>query len=291
LEYVAEKQGDLVIKFDGLAGGKGVFVCSSIDEATDALRQLSDKYGQHVDFIIEDKISGDEVSIIGFTDGKTIKTLLPSQDHKQLNDGDLGPNTGGMGAFCPVEVDEKIMKNIQETIIEPTLKGIQKEKMNYKGVLYFGIMVKEGKGYLLEYNVRFGDPETEVLLPSLKTSLVNMVDACLNQELSKIKLEFHPGYFVDVVLASGGYPKAYKTGKIIKGLDQVDKDILVFHAGTKKENSHILTNGGRVLNIVAQADSLEQSRKKVYNVVDKIHFENSYYRKDISLRTNKHLKS
>ena len=178
----------------------------------------------------------------------------------------------------------------QKTIIKPTLKGIQKEEMNYKGVIYFGIMVKDGKGYLLEYNVRFGDPETEVLLPSLKTSLADLVDACLNQELSKIELEFNPGYFVDVVLVSGGYPKAYKTGKIIKGLDKVDKDILVFHAGTKKENSHILTNGGRVLNIVSQADNLEQARKKVYDAVKKIKFDKMNYRKDICLRTNKHLK-
>lgn len=284
--YINEKQGDLVIKFDGLAGGKGVFVCSTVDEAREALATLEKSYGKQMDFIIEDKISGDEVSVIGFTDGKSLKTLLPSQDHKQLLDEDKGPNTGGMGAYCPVDVAPKIWQDIQENIIQPTLRGIQAEQMRYKGVIYFGIMVKDGKGYLLEYNVRFGDPETEVLLPALQTDLYQIITACLNEQLSEIDLKFNKGYFADVVLVSGGYPKQYEKGKEITGLNHLPEDILVFHAGTKKENEKLLTNGGRVLNIVAHGNSLEEAMGKAYKAVEKIHFDGMFFRRDIGKRNN-----
>ena len=289
-KLIAEKNGNLVIKFDGLAGGKGVFVCSSVAEAQDALQKLEQSYGKDVPFIIEDKIPGNEVSVIAFTDGHSIKTLQPSQDHKQLNEGDTGPNTGGMGAFCPVDMASEIMVDINKNIIEPTLKGIQAEKMYYKGVIYFGIMVKDGKSYLLEYNVRFGDPETEVLLPALKTSLWDISRACLQGNLSETTLEFNPGYFVDVVLVSGGYPTAYEKGKPIRGLEDVNDDIIVFHAGTKSENGQILTNGGRVLNVVAHAETLEKARSKAYEAVEKIKFDKMYYRKDIGMRENYELK-
>ena len=287
---IVEKNGNLVIKFDGLAAGKGVFVCNSVAEAEEALQKLEQSYGKNVPFIIEDKIDGNEVSIIAFTDGHTIKCLQTSQDHKQLNEGDTGPNTGGMGAFCPVDMAPEIMADINHNIIEPTLKGIQAEKMHYKGVIYFGIMVKDGKSYLLEYNVRFGDPETEVLLPALKTSLWAISKACLDGNLSEITMAFNPGYYVDVVLVSGGYPLAYEKGKPISGLDEVDDDILVFHAGTKSENGQIVTNGGRVLNVVAHADSLENARQKAYKAVEKIQFDKMYYRKDVGMRENSELK-
>ena len=289
LEYIAEKDGNLVIKYDGLAGGKGVYVCSNIDEARDALRELNEQYGAQVDFIIEDKIDGDEVSVIAFTDGKTIKTLLPSQDHKQLNDNDTGPNTGGMGAYCPVALDKTIWQDIEKNIIKPTLKGIQNEKMNYKGVIYFGIMVKDKKSYLLEYNVRFGDPETEVLLPALKTSLNTITDACLNGNLAQVDFKFEKDTFVDVVLVSGGYPKKYPKGMEINGLDNFPDDILVFHAGTGRQNDQFVTTGGRVLNIVAKGKNLQEAREKVYDAVEKIRFKGMFYRKDIGLRTNKEL--
>ncbi|NPA45536.1 MAG: phosphoribosylamine--glycine ligase, partial [Chlorobi bacterium] len=217
---IEEKQGDLVIKFDGLAAGKGVFVCSSISEADIALQELEKSYGKDVDFIIEDKIAGDEISIIGFTDGKNIKLLQTSQDHKQLLDGDKGANTGGMGAYSPVKDASKgLMQKIHDKIINPTLKGIQAEKMNYKGMIYFGIMVKDAEPYLLEYNARFGDPETEVLLPALKNDLYKVVTKCLSGNLKGVSLKFENGYFADVVLVSGGYPKSYEKGFEISGLN------------------------------------------------------------------------
>ncbi len=288
-DFIREKQGNLVVKFDGLAGGKGVYVCSSADEALEALNELEKKYGKKVRFLIEDKIPGDEVSLIGFTDGRVIKTLLPSQDHKQLLDGDRGPNTGGMGAYCPVKISNEIMQDIRTNIVEPTLKGIKEEGFHYKGVIYFGIMVKDGKAYLLEYNVRFGDPEAQVLLPSLQTDLYAVAEACLNGNLSEIRWAFHPGYFVDLVLVSEGYPGKYETGKEIKGLERLDGQILIFHAGTTKKNGKILTRGGRVLNLVAHDYELNDALKKVYNAAKKIYFEGMFYRKDIGQRKNKEL--
>jgi phosphoribosylamine--glycine ligase len=289
-KLIEEKQGNLVVKFDGLAGGKGVFVCSSVAEATEALHTLENTYGKKVKFLIEDKIDGDEVSVIGFTDGNTIKTLPISQDHKQLLDGDKGPNTGGMGAYCPVDLPPEISDDITQNIIRPTLKGIKSERMNYKGVIYFGLMIKDKKAYLLEYNVRFGDPETEVLLPALKTDLYEITQACLNGNLAETEFEFNPGYFVDVVLVSGGYPKKYEKRKEIKGLDKVSDDCLIFHAGTKKTGGKFFTDGGRVLNVVANGKTLDEAIEKAYREVEKISFEGMFYRKDIGKRANKELK-
>jgi phosphoribosylamine--glycine ligase len=286
-KHINNQAGNLVIKFDGLAAGKGVFVCSSVDEAHNALSELETAYGKKVKFIIEEKIPGDEISIIGFTDGKTIQTLLASQDHKQLLEGDKGPNTGGMGAYCPVDIEPDLMKKIEKFIIRPTLQGIQTEQMNYKGVIYFGIMIKDKMPYLLEYNVRFGDPETEVLLPALKTDLYEITQACLNNNLDKMKFEFNPGYFVDVVLVSGGYPKKYEKEKEIKGLDKISENAIVFHAGTKKTDEKIYTNGGRVLNVVTNGKTLDKAIEKAYCEVNKIYFEGMFYRKDIGKRENK----
>lgn len=287
IDIVHEMDGDLVIKYDGLAAGKGVFVCDSIQEALDALDEMREQYGEECPFLIEEKIVGDEISIIGFTDGQTIKLLLPSQDHKQLNDGDTGPNTGGMGVMCPVPFwNESLEKAIQDNIVAPTLKGIQAENMNYKGVLYFGIMIGENGPELLEYNVRFGDPETEVLLPSLKTDLAKIVEACLDGNLESIQMDFEEGFFVDVVQVSGGYPKAYQKGYEIQGLDQVE-DAIIFHAGTKLQDGKIVTNGGRVLNVVARGASLDLAIEKAYQECAKISFENNFYRKDIGQRVYK----
>ena len=290
IDTVHEMDGDLVIKYDGLAAGKGVYVCSGIQEALDALDEMREQYGEECPFLIEDKIIGDEISIIGFTDGENIKLLLPSQDHKQLNDGDTGPNTGGMGVMCPVPFwNENLAQAIEEKIVAPTLKGIQAEKMNYKGVIYFGIMMGENGPELLEYNARFGDPETEVLLPSLKTDLAEVVKACLEGRLAEIELEFHEGFFVDVVQVSGGYPKAYQKGYEIHGLDAVD-DAIVFHAGTKIQDGKVVTNGGRVLNIVAQGATLQEAIDKAYAQCAKVSFQDNFYRKDIGQRQYKVVK-
>lgn len=288
---IAKKLGILVIKFDGLAAGKGVFVCSSIDEANNALNELEIAYGENVNFIIEDKIAGDEISIIGFTDGKSIKLLQASQDHKQLLDGDKGPNTGGMGAYSPVEgISNELMQKINDKIVYPTIKGIQTEEFDYKGVIYFGIMIKDGEPYLLEYNVRFGDPETEVLLPALKNDLYDIVTACLSGNLENIIFEFENDYFADVVLVSGGYPKTYQKRYVINGLEKISEDTLIFHAGTKKEADAILTDGGRVLNIVGRGKTLNNALDNAYEEINKIYFKNMFFREDIGKRKNKYFK-
>ena len=281
-KIIQNYNGDIVIKYDGLAAGKGVFVCSSVKEAMDALNEIKKRYGESASFIVEQKISGQELSIIGFTDGRDIKLLLPSQDHKPAYDGDKGPNTGGMGAYCPVPFcNHTILEDIQKKIVAPTLKGIQAEQLDYKGVIYFGIMMAQTGPMLLEYNVRFGDPETEVILPALKSDLPELVLSCLEGTLSSFEMEFHEGYFVDVVLASGGYPGSYEKNKIIKGLDALPADVLVFHAGTKKDNGKILTSGGRVLNVVGQGNDLKSAIEKAYANLEKIAFDHMFYRKDI----------
>ncbi len=288
-ELIKEKKGKVVIKYDGLAGGKGVFVCDSEEEAYQALESLQQKYGETFLFLIEEKLKGDELSVIAFTDGNAMKLLTYSQDHKQLYEGDKGPNTGGMGAYTPVKIKPELDEKIKKKIVEPTLAGIRTEKMNYKGVLYFGIMISDGEPFLLEYNVRFGDPETQVLLPALKTSLWEISKAVLNESLKEMDFEFENDYLVDVVLASEGYPGKYETGFEIKGLENIPADVLVFHAGTRKEGNKYFTSGGRVLNVVGRGKTLEEARTKVYAAIEKISFPGMYFRKDIGLRENKEL--
>lgn len=289
-DKVRAMKGDLVIKYSGLAAGKGVYVCDKEEEAFEALEDLRKQYSEQCSFLIEEKIEGDELSLIGFTDGQSIQLLLPSQDHKQLLDGDKGPNTGGMGAFCPVPFwTEELAVAIEEKIVAPTLKGIQAENMDYKGVIYFGIMLGKNGPELLEYNVRFGDPETEVLLPALKTDLAAIVQACLNGTLGELTLEFEEGYFVDVVQVSGGYPKSYQKGFPIQGLEQAQQEALVFQAGTKLVDGQLCNNGGRVLNIVAQGATLEEAIQKAYQACEQVSFEGHFYRKDIGQRVHKGL--
>ena len=277
-----ELEGQAVIKFDGLAAGKGVFVCTTTEEIYRAVDEIYARYGRDAEYLIERKLQGREVSIIGFTDGKDIKLMLPSQDHKPAFDGDKGPNTGGMGAYCPVPFcDSALMEQIREQIVRPTLSGIQQEGFDYRGVIYFGIMVTDEGPKLLEYNVRFGDPETEVLLPALKTDLLKMTLACLDGHLSAIEPEFNPGYFVDVVLASGGYPGSYKKGRLISGLDAMPAGSLIFHAGTKLENQNLVTSGGRVLNVVGQGATLQAAIDSVYHAAEQVSFEGLYKRSDI----------
>lgn len=282
---IEELNGNLVIKYDGLAGGKGVYVCDSVAEATAALAELVDKYGHKVPFLIEEKLIGPEISIIGITDGQNIQLLTPSQDHKQLLDGDQGPNTGGMGAFCPVPFyNEDWKQQIEAQIVQPTLKGLQSEGFNYKGFIYFGIMLTNSGPKLLEYNVRLGDPETEVILPALKNDLLNLILSCFDGTLSTKTVETNEGYFVDVVLVSGGYPKKYAKGYPISGLDKTSEEVLVFHAGTKQQDGQIVTAGGRVLNVVAHGADLSAAIQKVYDHCEHIQFADVFYRKDIAQR-------
>lgn len=287
--YIHSKNGDCVIKYDGLAAGKGVFVCNNLQEADLALAEFKATYGEKANFIVEDKIVGDEISIIGLTDGKTMRLLPPAQDHKQVFDNDLGPNTGGMGAFCPAPFfNDKLAEEIDRLIIQPTLRGIQKENLDYKGFLYFGVMMDEKGPKLLEYNARLGDPETEVLLPALDANLVDAILATLNGSLQQVHWNWQPGYFVDVVLTSGGYPKSFSKGFAIKGLEDVDTDTLLFYAGVKSNGNELLTDGGRVINVVCAGASLDEAIENAYRNCNKICFEQMHYRKDIGKRILKH---
>ncbi|MCF7792391.1 MAG: phosphoribosylamine--glycine ligase [Candidatus Cloacimonetes bacterium] len=283
LSVIKKLNGNCVIKYDGLAAGKGVFVCSKLEEAKSALQEIHSKYGEDASYLIEEKLIGDELSILAFTDGENYQLLLPSQDHKQLLDGDKGPNTGGMGAFCPVPFyNEELKKQIEKDVILPTMKGIKAEGFNFKGIVYFGLMITEKGPEVLEYNVRLGDPETEVVLPAMKSDLLRLVLSCFDGSLKDYQMEFNAGFFVDVVLVSGGYPKAYKKGYPICGLEKADE--LIFHAGTKKMDGEIVTSGGRVLNIVSHGETLDNAIQKAYEKVNNYFFDDMFYRKDIGKR-------
>lgn len=283
--FIQSLKGQVVVKYDGLAAGKGVTVCDSETDAIEAIAALKKKYGKDAPYLLEERLNGREMSIIGITDGKTIRLLLPSQDHKQALEGDKGPNTGGMGAYCPVPWYTAAMAEaVQKKIIEPTMEGIRKEGFDYKGVIYFGIMMTEDGPKVLEYNVRFGDPETEVILPALKSSLAGLIEGALTGCLEAVHPEFSEETFIDVVLASGGYPGSYQKGYEITGIDNLSSETLLFHAGTKRERNKLVTSGGRVLNVVARGSDLEEAIEKVYPETEKIHFRDKYLRRDIGCR-------
>ncbi|MFH1541065.1 MAG: phosphoribosylamine--glycine ligase [Elusimicrobiota bacterium] len=274
----------VVIKADGLASGKGVFVCNTKQEAENAVKSIMiDKnFGSSGNkIIIEEKLEGEETSLVALCDGKTILPLIPSQDHKQIFDDDKGPNTGGMGAYAPARIiDEQIIKKL---IFDRFLKGIKREKLNYKGIIYVGIMVTKKGPKVLEFNVRFGDPETQVILPLLKTDLLDLFFATVDGKLNKCKIEWKNGYCVSVVFASGGYPGKYEIGKEIFGLNNLNniKDVIIFNSGTKFKTGKYYTNGGRVLSISAVDTTLKKTISKVYKNIKKIKFEDMHYRQDI----------
>jgi phosphoribosylamine--glycine ligase len=279
---IRELDGDLVVKFDGLAAGKGVHVCSSVEDATRAVAEIRGSFGRDASFLIERRLGGMEVSIIGITDGTTIRMLQPSQDHKQIYDGDLGPNTGGMGAYAPVPFcTPDVLARVDRDIVAPTLAGLRAEGIAYHGALYFGIMLAPSGPHLLEYNVRLGDPEAEVTLAPLATDFAELVMACVRGTLSQVELTFHPGSFVDVVMASRGYPGPYASGFVVDGLDGLPSGAMVFHAGTRRVGSGIVTSGGRVLNVVGSGPTLEEAIECAYRFAEGIRFENRYFRRDI----------
>ncbi|GAB2963453.1 phosphoribosylamine--glycine ligase [Hymenobacter coalescens] len=286
----AEQGGHVVLKYDGLAAGKGVWVCSSVEEFDTALQEmqaLNPAGHDWYSFLVEEKLTGPEISIIGLTDGKTMRLLAPSQDHKQLLAGDQGPNTGGMGAYCPVPfADDNVLALIREVIIEPTLNGLRTEALPFMGFLYFGIMLTPSGPKLLEYNVRLGDPEAQVLLAALGSSLVDLITAALDGRLAEVGVRQKPGAFVGVVLASGGYPAAqFPTGFAIEGLDALAPATLVFQGGTRRNAAgQLVTSGGRVLTVVAGGTDLELAVERAYAEVRKVAFQDAYYRTDIGQR-------
>ncbi|MFH1825176.1 MAG: phosphoribosylamine--glycine ligase [Candidatus Firestonebacteria bacterium] len=288
IDYIKKGKFPVVIKADGLASGKGVIIVKTIEEANQALEEILVKKvfgnaGHKI--VIEEFLEGEEVTFLAFVDGKTFIPMVSSQDHKRVFDNDEGPNTGGMGAYSPVSVLKKqIEDDIINKILYQTVFGMSSLGKEYKGVLYLGLMLTKEGPKLLEYNCRFGDPETQVVLPRLKSDLVDVIMATSTCKLNEINVIWDEKPAVCVVLASGGYPGKYENGKEIKGLDEVKKlkDIFVFHSGTARKDGKIVTNGGRVLGVTGIGDNLRQTVDKVYSAIDKIHFDGRHYRKDIA---------
>ena len=295
--FVEEKGAPIVIKADGLAAGKGVVVAMTRDEALAALDEMmgAHKFGSAGNrVVIEEFMEGEEASLLAFTDGKTIVPMLAAQDHKRVNDGDQGPNTGGMGAYCPAPVmtDALKEKTVKE-VLRPIVDALAKEGRPYSGCLYAGLMIKGDSVKVVEFNARFGDPETQVVLPLLKSELAEIMVACANGTLTPDLVEWSDKAAVCVVMASGGYPASYKKGIPITGLKAANAmdDVVVFHAGTREEDGKILTNGGRVLGVTAVADDIPSAQQKAYDAVDKIHFDGAHYRQDIAWRALRRLKA
>lgn len=299
LKYLTTKKAPVVVKADGLCAGKGVVVCKTMTEAKDAISDMMVKkiFKSAADkVIIEDCLAGEEASIIVISDGKTVVPLASSQDHKRIFDRDKGPNTGGMGAYSPaLIVTDKLFKEVMDNVISPVIKGLAKEGKPFKGVLYAGIMVTKDGPKVLEFNTRFGDPETQAIMPRLKSDLVEAMMNAIEGKLENYKMSWDSRSCVSVVMASGGYPGDYEKGIEIKGIDSAGmlKDVVVFHAGTKPGmratdgKNTFITNGGRVLNVTALGLDIKDAINNCYNAVEKIHFDRMHYRRDIGHRAVK----
>ncbi len=279
----------IVVKADGLASGKGVIVCSRREDALDAIDRIGRKneFGKAgSQMIIEERLEGPEVSVLAITDGKTIFTLPPAQDHKPAFDGDKGPNTGGMGAYCPTPIiDQEMIEMIEDRILVPTIHTMKRNRKPFRGVLYAGLMMTTAGPKVLEYNVRFGDPECQPLLMRLQSDLLDILEATVDGRLSEIDAPvWDPRPAICVVVASSGYPGAYETGKEITGIDAADSmpNVKVFHAGTRLENGAVLTDGGRVLGVTAIGDSISEAKLHAYTAVQKVRWPGAWCRKDIS---------
>jgi phosphoribosylamine--glycine ligase len=288
--YVREKGAPIVVKADGLAAGKGVVVAESVDEAIKALdtimtRKAFGKAGELV--VVEECLKGEEASFMAFTDGKTVVPMASSQDHKRVFDGDKGPNTGGMGAYSPAPVvTKKLERLVMEQIMVPTVQAMEKEGRPFKGILYAGLMINNNEAKVLEFNARFGDPETQPVMMRLDTDLIDIIEAILDGNLSKIDIKWKAESAVCVVMASGGYPGDYEKGKEIKGLENAAKcnDVMVFHAGTKLKDGKAVTDGGRVLGVTGLGPVVAAAIDHAYAGVREISFEGAQFRMDIGAR-------
>jgi len=287
VKYVREHGAPIVVKADGLAAGKGVIICKTVEEAIQSVDEIMVKRifgeaGKRV--VVEEYLVGEEASYIAFTDGKAILPLASSQDHKAIFDGDDGPNTGGMGAYSPAPVvTDEVHERIIEKILRPIIYGMGEEGRPYKGVLYAGLMIHEGHPKVLEFNARFGDPETQPVLMRMKGDIVPILEACMRGALSKHRIEWDSRPSVCVVMASNGYPGDYQRGKAIKGLNQVSQmeGVFVFHAGTALKDGQIITNGGRVLGVTGVGEDIPRAIERTYQAVKKISWDGVYYRTDI----------
>lgn len=290
LEYLDRQRAPIVVKADGLAQGKGVVVAETLEQARQALIEMLEKkaFGQSGSrVVIEEFLDGEELTIMAFTDGNTVVPMLPAQDHKRVGDGDTGPNTGGMGAYAPAPLGSPALRAaVLEQVLRPVVAAMSKAGSPFAGVLYAGLMIVEGKPYVLEFNARFGDPETQVVLPLLKTDLVDVVEAVAEHRLDQVKVEWHDRSAVCVVMTSGGYPGAYQTGAPITGLPEkvLSGDVLVYHAGTTRKNGEVVTAGGRVLGITGIGERLADAAQRAYAKVRTISFPGCHYRSDIAHR-------
>ncbi len=287
LAYLETAKFPIVLKADGLALGKGVLICNTLEEAKAGVKtiMLDKQFGESGNrMVIEEFMTGREVSVLSFVDGKTIKTMTSAQDHKRAGDGDTGLNTGGMGTFSPSPFyTEEIDAYCQKYIYQPTVDAMAAEGREFKGIIFFGLMLTADGPKVLEYNARFGDPETQVVLPRMKTDIIDVFNACIDGTLAQTELEFEDNAAVCVVLASDGYPVKYEKGFVIRGLENFEgKDgYYVFHAGSKKTEKGIVTNGGRVLGVTATGRDLKEARANAYEAVNWVDFDNKYYRHDI----------
>ena len=290
IAYLRRRGAPIVVKAEGLAAGKGVFVCGTVAEAEDAVRQTLDKkvFGEAGSrLVVEDFLDGEEASILALVDGKTVVMLASAQDHKRVFDNDEGPNTGGMGAYSPAPVvTDDLWPVIREQVFERTLAELRRRGIVYKGVLYAGLMIWKHGPKVLEFNCRFGDPETQVILPRLASDLAPALIACADGSLTEEHVRWRPEPCVCVVMASGGYPNAYQKGKLIEGLDDAGRlpDVVVFHAGTKVARDGVVTAGGRVLGVTAVGKTLKNAVTQAYRAVDTIRFDGAHARRDIAAR-------
>jgi len=302
INHVKSSSKNVVVKLDGLAAGKGVFVCDSEKSAIQAIQKIfndNEFRNSRNQILIEERIYGDEASFIVLCDGKSIVPLATSQDHKNIFDQDNGPNTGGMGSYCPTPlITEKMITKIMEKIMNPTLKGLNDKGIKFRGFLYAGIMIERGSNepYVLEFNVRMGDPECQTILSRMDSSFLECLEAAMDDKLDSMPpIRWKDRHSVCIVMASRGYPGKYQTGKVIHGLNsKFDVDTYVFHAGTKKNSmGEIITNGGRVLSVTSLADTLEGAKNKSYSAVSKIHWgdDEEYFRRDIASKGIKYMKS
>jgi phosphoribosylamine--glycine ligase len=290
--YVETREYPVVVKADGLAAGKGVVVCSTTEEALAAIERIMvrEEFGRAAgrQVIIEKRLEGEELSVLAVVSGRTIVPLQPTQDHKAVFDNDEGPNTGGMGAYCPAPAGTpELMAQVEESILVPTVHAMKRSRHAFRGVLYAGLMLTNQGPRVLEFNCRFGDPETQALLVRLRTDLLDLLEAAVEDRLDEFpegRLEWDPRPSVSVVMASGGYPGTFQKGKVITGLAQAAKlpDVKVFHAGTRREKDLVLTDGGRVLAVTVLGETLAEAKRNAYEAAAKIHFQGAHYRKDIA---------
>jgi len=287
-DYLEKTKFPLVVKADGLASGKGVYICENRNQAITAIEEIfKGKFGVAKNILIEEFLQGEEMSYFLISDGKTIKKFQTAQDHKRVLEGDKGKNTGGMGAYSPSRLlNNELDKKIMTKIINPTIKGLQEFDCNYKGFLYAGLMIIDNEPYLIEYNVRMGDPECQTILPRLKSDLFDIINSCCSGNLSNTEIEWHKEKSLCIVLCSKGYPDNYENNILIENIDQINlgKNDYCYHAGTIKKKSKIYSGGGRVLNFVSLSNEFKDCRKNSIRLIDKLNWSNGFYRKDIGYK-------